>query len=215
MKSILTLGLISFALTFCGLGERLKGLTGQSGSNSNSMSNSGTVPTKTSPSDTTVEKATLNGAQQAIVSDGAETKWDDQGISWTLPKSWSKMDVKKETFNYKSPDNAFLLVNISPLGDSFPMDVSLKAYYDQALQQLKNGKYLSARMLEIDGISGVEFTEAPPEGKDDPRRHQWIAYRRYLGQVQQLNVMTSTKGSNFDKHKDDFPAILYSMKAVK
>ncbi len=95
------------------------------------------------------------------------------------------------------------------------MDISLKAYYDQAMQQLKNGKYESVKMVDIDGIQGVEFTEAPPEGKDDPRRHQWIAYRRYLGQVQQLNVMTSTKGSNFDKHKDDFPAILYSMKAGK
>ena len=54
-----------------------------------------------------------------------------------------------------------------------------------------------------------------PEDKDDPRRHQWIAYRTYLGQKQQLNVMTSTKGTNFEKHSDDFPAILYSMKAVK
>ncbi|MEO6051037.1 MAG: hypothetical protein ABIP78_06865 [Pyrinomonadaceae bacterium] len=125
------------------------------------------------------------------------------------------MDVKKESFNYSSPDNAFLLVNISLMPDSFPMDVSLKAYYDQALQQLKNGKYESVKIVEIDGITGVEFTEAPPEGKDDPRRHQWIAYRTYLGQRQQLNVMTSTKGSNFAKHSDDFPAILYSMKATK
>jgi hypothetical protein len=125
------------------------------------------------------------------------------------------MDVKKETFNYQSPDNAFLLVNISALGDSFPMETSLTAYYDQAMQQLKNGKYESVKMVSIDGLPGVEFTEAPPEGKDDPRRHQWIGYRKYLGQVQQLNVMTSTKGTNFSKHGDDFAAILYSMKATK
>ena len=90
---------------------------------------------------------------------------------------WSKMDVKKESFNYKSAENAFLLVNISVMPDSFPMDVSLKAYHDQALQQLKNGKYESVRMLEIDGIQGVEFTQSPPERKDDPRSHQGIAYR--------------------------------------
>ncbi len=125
------------------------------------------------------------------------------------------MSMSKESLNYSSPDNAFLLVNISTLGDSFPMDISLKAYYEQAMQQLKNGKYESVKMLDIDGITGVEFVEAPPEGKDDPRRHQWIAYRKYLGQTQQLNIMTSTKGSNFGKHSDDFPAILYSMKAVK
>ena len=155
------------------------------------------------------------GSLDAIQDGSTETKWDDQGISWKLPSDWKKMDVKKEQFNYTSSDNAFLLVNISALGDSFPMDVSLKAYYDQAMQQLKSGKYESVRMLEIDGIPGVEFTEAPPGGQDDVRRHQWIAYRRYLGQVQQLNVMTSTRGSNFDKHKDDFAAIIYSMKATK
>jgi len=125
------------------------------------------------------------------------------------------MSVSKDSLNYSSPDNAFLLVNISTLGDNFPVDISLKAYHEQAMQQLKNGKYESVKMVEIDGIAGVEFVEAPPAGKEDPRRHQWIAYRKYLGQTQQLNIMTSTKGSNFGKHSDDFPAILYSMKAVK
>ena len=203
------MGLIFFALSFCGLTDKLKQLSG--GTNSNSASSNSPSTSST----TGAEKPTLTGAQQAIQDGSTETKWDDQGISWKLPPGWKKMDVKKEQFNYSSSDNAFLLVNISALGDSFPMDVSLKAYYDQAMQQLKNGKYESVRMLEIDGVPGVEFTEAPPEGKDDPRRHQWIGYRRYLGQVQQLNVMTSTKGANFDKHKDDFPAILYSMKVTK
>jgi hypothetical protein len=213
MKSLLTLGLISFALTFCGLQERLKGLSGSPSGNSNTVS-SGSNSSSTSSS-STAEKAKPNAAQQAIIDGGIETKWDDQGLSWKLPSGWKKMTTSKESFNYSSPDNAFLLVNISTLGDNFPMDVSLKAYYDQAMQQLKNGKYESVKMVEIDGITGVEFVEAPPEGKDDPRRHQWIAYRKYLGQTQQLNVMTSTKGTNFGKHSDDFPAILYSMKAVK
>lgn len=218
MKSLLTLGLISFALTFCGLGDRLQQLTGSTGSNSNtaisSTNSSSNTGTKSSSTDS-VEKPKLTSEQQTILDTGIEANWADQGIAWRLPMGWSKMDVKKESFNYKSPDNAFLLVNISPMPDTFPMDISLKAYFDQAMQQLKNGKYESVRMLEIDGIQGVEFTEAPPEGKADPRRHQWIAYRTYLGQKQMLNVMTSTKGTNFEKHKDDFPAILYSMKQVK
>jgi len=212
MKSLLTVGMIFFALSFCGLSDRLKQLSGGSGgTNSNSAS---TSTNSSSSSSSGAEKAKPSSAQQAIIDGGTETKWDDQGISWKLPASWKKMDVTKESFNYQSPDNAFLLVNISLLGDNFPMDISLKAYYDQAMQQLKNGKYNDVKLVEIDGIAGVEFTEAPPEGKDDVRRHQWIGYRRYLGQVQQLNVMTSTRGTNFDKHKDDFPAILYSMKAT-
>lgn len=214
MKSLLTLGLISFALTFCGLQDKLKGLSGSAGNSANTSSSSNSSSTSPS-SGPSAEKARPSAAQQAIIDGGTETKWDDQGLSWKLPSGWKKMSASKESFNYQSPDNAFLLVNISALGDNFPMDVSLKAYYDQAMQQLKNGKYQSVKMVEIDGITGVEFVEAPPEGKDDPRRHQWIAYRRYLGQVQQLNVMTSTKGSNFAKHEDDFPAILYSMKATK
>lgn len=212
MKSIFSVGLILFALSFCGLGDRLKGLTGDSNSNSNTPSS---TPSSVVPTVTGAEKPTLTGSQQAIIDGGTETKWDEQGIAWTLPKGWTKMNVTKESFNYKSPDLAFLLVNIAVLPDSFPMDVSLKAYHEQALDQLKNGKYEQVRLLEIDGIPGVEFTEAPPKGKDDPRRHQWIAYRTYLGQKQQVNVMTSTSGTNFEKHSDDFPAILYSMKVVK
>lgn len=208
MKSLLTFGLITFALTFCGLQDKLKQLGGGTSGNSNTASSG-------SSSGSTAEKAKPSAAQQAIIDGGTETKWDEQGLSWKLPAGWKKMDTGKETFNYSSPDNAFLLVNISALGDNFPMDVSLKAYYDQAMQQLKNGKYESVKMVEIDGLSGVEFTEAPPEGKDDPRRHQWIGYRKYLGQTQQLNVMTSTRATNFNKHTDDFAAILYSMKATK
>ena len=210
---LISLVIILFALTFCGLTDKLKQM-GSGSSNSNaSTSNSST--SSNSSTATTADKAKPSSTQQAIIDSGTETKWDDQGLSWKLPSGWKKMDTSKITFNYQSPDNAFLLVNISELGDNFPMDISMKAYYDQAMQQLKSGKYESVKMVEIDGISGVEFTEAPPAGKDDVRRHQWIAYRRYLGQVQQLNVMTSTKGSNFDKHTDDFSAILYSMKAVK
>ena len=211
MKSLLLVGSIFFALSFCGLSEKLKGLSG--GTNT---SNSNTTSSNSSTSSTTsAEKAKPTAAQQSIIDGGTEMKWDDQGISWRLPAGWKKTMVNKTMFNYTSGDNAFLIVNISDLGDSFPIDVSLKAYQEQALQQLKNGKYTDVKVVEIDGIAGVEFTEAPPDSKDDVRRHQWIAYRRYLGKVQQLSVMTSTRSTNFDKHTDDFTAILYSMKATK
>lgn len=212
MKLLVSLGIFMFAVSFCGLGERLSKLRGDSSTPSNSSSPSG------SPGSTggdTAEKPKLTSDQQAIVDGGESVSWDDQGMSWTLPKSWKKMDVKKEMFNYGSPDNAFLIGTISVMPDNFPSETSLKATYDSSLQQLKNGKYINARYLEIDGIKGVEFVEAPPEDKDGPRRHQWIAFRKYQGQNQQLNIMVSTKGSNFEKHKDDFPAILYSMKIGK
>ena len=156
MKSLLTLGLIFFAFSFCGLGDKLKGLSGgTSGGNSNTASSGNSSGSSTSSS-SAAEKPKLTASQQAIVDGGTETKWDDQGLSWKLPASWKKMDVKKESFNYQSPDNAFLLVNISVMPDSFPMDTSLKAYHDQALQQLKNGKYESVKLVEIDGIESIK-----------------------------------------------------------
>ncbi len=209
MNLLLSLGTLVLALSFCGLSERLQGLTGSSnsGTTSPASNSSGSSTSK-------AEKPKLSGAQQSILDSATETSWDDQGLSWKLPAGWKKMDVKKESFNYQSPDNAFLLVNISVMADNFPMDLSLNAYHEQALQQLKNGKYEAVKLVEIDGIPGVEFVEAVPEDKTGPRRHQWIGYRSYLGQKQQLNVMTSTKGTNFGKHTDNFQAILYSMRSV-
>ena len=214
MKSLLLVGLIFFALSFCGITDKLKGLTGGTNS-SNSTTTSPNSSSNSSSSSSSAEKAKPTSAQQAIIDGGTETKWDDQGVSWKLPSGWKKSAVSKETFNYSSPENSFLIASVSVMPDNFPMDISLKAYFDQALQQLKNGKYESAKMVEIEGIPGVEFVEAAPEQKDGIRRHQWIAYRTYLGQKQQLNVMVTTKGSNFEKHSDDFQAILYSMKVVK
>lgn len=212
MKTSLTLGLIFFALSFCGLQERLQSLTG--GGNSNSASTNSNSSSSSSSGDK-VETAKPTSAQQAIIDAGTEAKWDDQGISWKLPSGWKKQNVAKEQFFYMGPDNSSIIVSISVMPDSFPMDVSQKAYYEQALQQIKNGKYESAKMVEIDGVQGVEFTEVSPEKSDDVRRHHWIAYRTYLGQKQQVNIITATRGANFSKHADEFSAIIYSTKFVK
>lgn len=212
MRSIFTLGLITFALTFCGLGDKLKNLSGGTSSNSNSTTSG---PTKTGSNDAAVEKPTLTSSQQAIQDGATETKWDDQGISWKLPSGWPKMQVMKESFNYGSPANGFLIASISKMSADFPVDTSINAYYTSALEKIKQGDYVSARWLEIDGIKGVEFVEAAPEEKDGIRRHQWLAYRNYQGQTQMLNIMLSTNGANFDKQKDAFAAIMYSMKIAK
>lgn len=213
MRSIVTLALITFLATFCGIGDKLKSLSG--GSNTSTNSSSGPTKTDGNTSDVEVEKARMTSEQQAIADAATETKWDDQGISWRLPSGWKKTDMKKENALFSSSDAAFLIPTISIMPDDFPSEISLKATYDSALQQLKNGKYESVKYVEIDGVKGVEWLETMPEDKSGPRRHQWIAFRNYLGQNQQLNIMLSTKGSNFDKHRTDFPAILYSMKINK
>ena len=208
MKSLITLGFISLAMTFCGLTNKLNSLKGGANTSSNSS-------TSSKSSSSSIEKPQMTAAQQAIADGATETKWDEQGLSWKLPAGWKKTEVKKQTFNYSGPDNAFFGVNISEMSSDFPMDSSRQAELDQALEQMKSGHYSKARMLEIDGIPGVEFMEAPPEEKDGIRRYQWIGYRNYLGQNQMVNVMLSTSKANFDKHSDDFPAIMYSMKSTK
>ena len=171
--------------------------------------------TPTTSADEKVEKPKLSDQQQSILDGADEVKWDDQGISWKLPKGWSKMDVKKESFMYGSPKTGFLIGTISTMAANFPSDISLKGTYDSSLEKLKNGKYENARYLEIDGVKGVEWVETMPEDKSGPRRHQWIAFRNYQGQNQQLNIILSTKGNEFEKQRDTFAAILYSMKIAK
>ena len=213
MKSILTLGLITFALTFCGLGDKLKQLSSGAGSDGNSSPSSSNSSSKTSSG--SAEKPNPTAAQQAIIDSGTETTWDQQGISFRLPSSFKKQQVLKEMLSYGAPGVGFLNASISVMPDNFPSETSLDATHTQALEQLKQGKYESVRLLEIDGIKGVEWVESMPEIKDGARRHQWIAFRRYLGQNQQLNIMVSTDGDKFDKQRDTFAAIMYSMKIPK
>jgi hypothetical protein len=211
MKSILSLVLITFALTFCGLTDKLKQLSAGNGGGANTSSSN----TASKTSSGSVEQPKPTAAQQAIMDGGTETTWDAQGISWRLPAGFKKMQVLKESFNYGSPATGFLIASISVMPDDFPSETSVDATYTSALEQLKQGKYESVRWLEIDGVKGVEWVEAMPEIKDGPRRHQWIAFRRYLGQNQQLNVMVSTDGDKFDKQRDAFAAVMYSMKIAK
>ncbi len=210
MKLIFGSGILVLAMTFCNLGERLEQLKGSSDAGTSSNSSSTTPSTGTE-----VERAEMTSAQRAIADGGTEVMWDEQGISWKLPDGWKKMDVRKEGFNYGSPATGFLIGTISTMAASFPSESSINATYESSLEQLKQGKYETVRWLEIDGVKGVEWLEAIPEDKDGPRRHQWIGFRNYQGQNQQLNIMVSTKGSNFDKQRDTFAAIMYSMKIPK
>lgn len=214
MKLLISLGALIFAFSVCNLSEKISDLKGKSADNQKIITNS-SIEQENSSSDSEVETPELTAAQEAILKGGQNIDWEEQGITFTVPKNWKKMSVKKEMLNYASPDLGFLIGTIAVMPDNFPSEVSLKATFDSSLQQLKNGKYENVRYLEIDGVKGVEFVEAMPEDKSDPRRHQWIAFRNYQGQNQQLNIMVSTKGSNFDEHRDDFPAVLYSMKIDK
>jgi hypothetical protein len=203
MKHILVLLLLGFALSLCNLSERLHG----SSSNSNSSSSS-------SSSSRSAERGQPTAAQTAALAGGQEVKWDRQGMSFTVPPKWTELENESKSFLWHSPgsDAATLNVNISPMDESFPTDASIQAFYDGAKTRAKNGEVDELKWVEIDGLTGVQFREANPEKPDGIRRLQWLAYRKYLGQVQMINLMLSSEGKDFDRHKDAMYGILYSAK---
>lgn len=212
MRSLFAFGILFFALSFCGITEKMKEQFEEAANESGTTTTDDAGDADGGKKDADVEKAELTDKHKEILDGGEDVKWDEQGITFTVPDGWSKMSVKKESFNYGSPKTGFLIGTISTMPANFPSDTSLEAQHSQALEQLKNGKYENVRWLEIDGVKGVEWVEAPKEDKGDPRRFQWIGFRNYQGQNQQVNVMVSTKSSEFDDKKDTYEAILHSMK---
>ena len=206
MKEIPLLILLALALSLCRLTDSLTGK--KSGlSNSESGSAAGSEP---------VERPSPTEGQRRALEGGQTVTWDQQGITWTLPKGWNRMTVESKQFNYGAPGNtAFLIASISPMDENFPTEISLKAFYDGANTRRKNGEVDELRYLELDGLKGVSFREANPEQPDGIRRLQWIAYRKYAGQTQMLNFILSSSGKNFPARQDDLYAILYSTRLAK
>ena len=205
MKPILAVVLIGFALSLCNLSERFK----------KGSSSSGTSSSSSSSSDGPVERAQPTAAQTAAIAGGKESKWDRQAMSFTVPANWTGEESDSKQFMMRSPggsDAASLIVSISPMDENFPADSSLQAYYDSAKSQAKNGEVDEVKWVEIDGLKGVQFREASKEQPDDHRRLHWMAYRKYTGQLQFINVMLATQSKDFDRHKDAMYGVLYSTK---
>lgn len=208
MKQIPALLLLGFALTFCNLGNKLKPSTkssdpGKTGSTSN---DSGPV-----------ERPSPTAAQTEALAGGQSVKWDQQGMSWTVPPNWKESSNESKMLVWRSPgswDAASMIVSISTMDESFPTDSSINGFYDGAKTRLKNGEVDELKWLEIDGLKGVQFREANPEKPDGIRRLQWMGYRKYAGQVQLVNLILSSSGKGFPKHEDAMFGVLYSMKLV-
>jgi hypothetical protein len=206
MKNILVLLLLGFALSLCNLSGQLK-----KDSSTPGPSGSGGATARSA------EHGQATAEQTAALAGGQQIKWERQGLSWTVPPNWTEETNESKSFVWRSPggsDAANLIVSISPMDESFPTDASIQAFYDGAKTRAKNGEVDELKWVEIDGLTGVQFREANPEHADDSRRLQWLAYRKYAGQVQMINLMLATQGNGFDRHKDEMYGILYSTKIV-
>jgi hypothetical protein len=209
MKHLPLIVLMVLVVAACNLTNKLKSTSNSSNSNSSSSTTSSENPT--SIEGEPVEKPEPTAAQTAALANGQEVKWDQQGITWTLPADWKKISVSNESFSYGG-NGAFLIVAISTMGPDFPADVSIKAMHGGAKTNQKIGKYDEVKWLELGGVRGVEFREAKPETPDDIRRLEWQAYRKFAGQSQLVTMILSTNGANFPKHQDTLYAVMYSTK---
>jgi hypothetical protein len=203
----LSVGLVFlFALSLCNLSEKFKRGKSTTGSGSSSSSTSG-------ESGAPAEHGAATPAQLAALEGGHDAKWDRQGMSFKVPANWKEVNNESKELLWSSPGSeASLIVSISPMDENFPTDASINAYYDGAKTRAKNGEVDEVKWMEIDGLKGVQFREANPEKPDGFRRLQWMAYRKFTGQVQFVNVMLATDGKGFPKHQDELYGILYSTK---
>ncbi len=205
MKHLVAVLLIGFALSLCNLSERLHKGNSNSGPSGSSSSSSGG----------SAEPGRATAEQMAALAGGQQIKWERQGMAWTVPSGWTEQENESKSFMWRSPgggDAASLIVSISPMSEDFPTDSANEASYQQAKDRAKNGEVDEVKWVEIDGLKGVQFREANPEHPDDSRRLQWLSYRKYLGQVQGINLMLATQGKDFERHKNALYGILYSTK---
>ena len=191
----------------CNLASKLKpGGSGDANKSAPSASSDGS----------TVERPAPTAAQIAAIAGGKTVNWDQQGMSWAVPADWKEQtnETKMLVWSSSGSGAANLIVNISPMDESFPTEISIKAFYDGAKTRAKNGEVDELKWLEIDGLKGVQFRESNPEQPDGHRRLQWLAYRKYAGQVQMINVMLSSYGKDFARHQDAMYGVLYSTKVT-
>ena len=208
MKNVLLIFGLVLVVAACNLSNKLRG---NSNSNSSSTSSSGSAD---KIGDDPVEKANPTAAQTAALANGQQVKWDQQGITWTLPPNWNKVEVRNESFSYGG-QGAFLTVAISVMPQMKDLvDTSLKAMFEGAKTNQKIGKYDEVRWLELDGLRGVAFRESKQEMAGDIRRLEWQAYRTFAGNNQLVTMILSTDSGNFAKHEDELYGILYSTKVV-
>ena len=203
MKNILLVLLIALGLSLCNLSERFKG------------GSSGSGPKASGGSSRSVETAKPTAEQMAALAGGQEVKWDKQGMSWTIPPNWTEETNESKMFVMRSPGGgnaASLIISISPMDADFPADI--QPFFDQAESRAKNGEVDEVKWVEIDGLKGVQFREANPDQPDGHRRLQWMAYRKYTGQTQLINLMLASEGKDFERHKNAMYGILYSTKVA-
>ena len=94
MKQIPVLLVLGFALSLCNLTNKLKTSPNANSSGKSATSSSGSGE---------AEHATPNAAQTAALAGGQTVKWDQQGMSWTVPPQWKQETNESKELVWRSP----------------------------------------------------------------------------------------------------------------
>src|SRR5687768_15090031 len=109
MKQILALVVLGFALSLCNLTSKLT---------STNKSADPAKPTTSSTGSEEIERPIATAAQMEALAGGQTVKWDQQGMSWTVPAKWKETTNDTKMLVWRSPggsDAANLIVNISAM----------------------------------------------------------------------------------------------------
>lgn len=137
------------------------------------------------------------GQTQTEVSPYVESK---PGISFKssiklfLPAGWKIERDEPNSLDASGPNGMWLAIVTNDYGPDFPVEASLKAYKDSAIQEKAQGKLVSWQERTIDGVRGIQRVESTMPDPDDPRRITWVGYKGIVG----INVVASTRSRNFD-----------------
>ncbi len=88
MKQILALVVVGFALSLCNLTSKFTG--------TNKSADPAKPTTSSTASNGEVERPTATAAQMEALAGGQNVKWDQQGMSWTVPANWKEIQQRIE-----------------------------------------------------------------------------------------------------------------------
>jgi hypothetical protein len=143
---------------------------------------------------------------------GQQVTWTEQGMSWTVPAGWTKKPTAPDEVKYGGNEDVSLVASVSAMGSDFPAEITLQGFYQGAKVREQNGQVEEVKWLELDGVRGVQFRDSKTQAGDGLRSMQWFTVRKFGGNTQRVNLILTSSNVNFEKHQDDFYAILLSTK---
>lgn len=130
------------------------------------------------------------------------------GIRLSLPSGWQVIRDEPNSLDAQGPNGMWLAIVMNDYGAGFPIESSLQAYKDSAIQEKGQGKLISWEERIIDGVRGIQRVESPMPDPDDPRRITWIGYKGTIG----INIVASSKSRDFDSNYQSLDEVVSSIR---